>query len=161
MQKPIAIAVAAFLTGAVSTGVIVAQAQQAPADGAGGPPGHERAAGRHWSERGDRMDRAGPHGMMMPGGMMAGPMGQEGWHHRMEMMRAMALVPAAEDRKLSPADVTKIAEGFLLWKGNHSWKVLNAAVEADQIGFDLATKDGSVIAHFTMDPKTGALKRVS
>ena len=61
--------------------------------------------------------------------------------------------------KLAPADlsvreVQKIAEAFLLWNGNHSWKVLNAKPDGDVIGFDLATADGSVIAHFTMDPKT-------
>ena len=77
------------------------------------------------------------------------------------MMRAFALIFHPEDRKLTPADVTKIAEGFLLWNGNHTWAVVHAAPEGDAIGFDLATKEGSVIAHFTMDPRTGRLKRLS
>jgi hypothetical protein len=39
--------------------------------------------------------------------------------------------------------------------------VLNAKAEGDVIGFDLATGDGSVIAHFTMDPTTARVARVS
>lgn len=150
MNKPLTIAVAAFLAGGITSGVIVAQAQQAgpPPMPGGMHPGHE------WPG-------------MMGGGWPMGPHGPFGEHmrermeQRAEMMKALALVATPDDRKLSPADVTKIAEGFLLWKGNHTWKVMNAAVEADKVGFDLATKDGSVIAHFTMDPKTGALKRAS
>ena len=80
---------------------------------------------------------------------------------RMEMMRVFALVDRAEDRKLTPPDVQKIAEAFLLWNGNHTWKVLDVKAEGDAIGFDLATGQGSVIAHFTMDPKTAHLARVS
>ena len=87
------------------------------------------------------------------------------WHEhraqRMELLRTFALVNRAEDRKLTPPDVRKIAEAFLLWNGNHSWKVLNEKPEGDVIGFDLATADGSVIAHFTMDPKTAHLSRAS
>jgi len=81
--------------------------------------------------------------------------------HRMEMIRNFALIDRAEDRKLTPPDVQKIAEAFLLWNGNHTWKVLNAKPEGDVIGFDLATAQGSVIAHFTMDPKTAHLTRGS
>lgn len=85
------------------------------------------------------------------------------WHHghRMEMMRTFALIHRADDRQLTPPDVQKIAEAFLLWNGNHTWKVLNVKAEGDVIGFDLATGDSSVIAHFTMDPKTAHLHRVS
>ena len=43
----------------------------------------------------------------------------------------------------------KIVEAFLLWNGNHTWKVLDVKAEGDFIGFDLATGQGSVIAHFT------------
>ena len=75
------------------------------------------------------------------------------------MMRAFALVHRAEDRALTPPDVQKIAEAFLLWNGNHSWKVINVRPDGDVIGFDLATAEGSVIAHFTMDPKTARLAR--
>ena len=42
-----------------------------------------------------------------------------------------ALVYPQEDRKLTPPDVQKIAEAFLLWRGNHSWKVVDVAPAAD------------------------------
>jgi hypothetical protein len=86
---------------------------------------------------------------------------RERWERRKEMMRTFALIDRAEDRKLTPPDVQKIAEAFLLWNGNHTWKVLNVKPEGDVVGFDLATAQGSVIAHFTMDPKTAHLTRGS
>jgi hypothetical protein len=80
-------------------------------------------------------------------------------HARREMMRKFALVFRAEDRKLTPPDVQKIAEAFLLWNGNHTWKVLNVKQDGDAIGFDFGAADGTVIASFTMDPKNGHLQR--
>jgi hypothetical protein len=57
--------------------------------------------------------------------------------------------------------VQKIAEGFLLWNGNHTWKVTDVASAADgPIGFSLTTPEGSVVAKFTMDPHTGKIARV-
>ena len=39
-----------------------------------------------------------------------------------------------------PPDVQKIAEAFLLWNGNHTWKVVDVAPTSDgAIGFALAT----------------------
>jgi hypothetical protein len=140
MNKTIAAVVAAFVLGGVTTGVLLAQAQPAgpPGGPMGGPPG---------------ADGRGP-------GMGRGP-GQ--WtdrmreHHarRMEMMRVFALIDRPADRQLTPPDVQKIAEAFLLWNGNHTWKVINVKQDGDVIAFDLATADGSVIAHYAMDPKTG------
>ncbi len=40
-------------------------------------------------------------------------------------------------------------------------EMLNVKPEGDVIGFDLATGDGSVFAHFTMDPHTARVARVS
>jgi hypothetical protein len=154
MNKTVVTAVAAFLMGGVTTGVLLAQAQQPgppPGSPTGAPPGLPGA---------------------LPPGPPPGPMGRGGWMgrgqasgwgdqmrerhaRRMEMMRVFALIPRPEDRKLTPPDVQKIVEGFLLWNGNHSWKVINVKTEGDVIGFDLATSENSVIAHFTMDPKTG------
>ena len=74
---------------------------------------------------------------------------------------AFALIHRADDRKLTPPDVQKIVEAFLLWNGNHTWKVLDVKPEGDVIGFDLATGQGSVIAHFTMDPHSARMARVS
>jgi hypothetical protein len=147
MNKPvITAALAAFVLGGASTGVILASAQPAPpAPAEDGGPMARGPMGRH-----DGM-RHGPWAMRM------------GWHHGrgMEMMRTFALIHRVDDRQLTPADVQKIAEAFLLWNGNHTWKVLNVKPEDDVIGFDLATGQGSVIAHFTMDPKTAHLARVS
>jgi len=137
MNKHIATAVAAFVVGSLATGVLLAQAQQPGPPGPGGPP----AASGPWMGH----DQPGPWADRM----------RERRTRRMQMMRVFALVPRAEDRKLTPPDVQKIAEAFLLWQGNHSWKVINVRPEGELIGFDLATADSSVIAHFTMDPKTG------
>ena len=74
---------------------------------------------------------------------------------------AFALVYRQADRQLAPADVQKIAEAFLLWNGNHTWKVTDvAATSAGPIGFSLTTGEGSVVAKFTIDPHTGKIERV-
>jgi hypothetical protein len=142
-------AVAAFIFGSVTTGVLLARAQPAappepPQAADGGPMAHGG-----WMGQGGRMGPGGrPWAMRMHG-------------HRMAMMRTFALIYRADDRKLAAPDVQKIVEGFLLWNGNHTWKVQDVKSEGDVIGFDLATGQGSVIAHFTMDPKTAHVRRVS
>ncbi len=96
---------------------------------------------------------------------MAGPMPMM---HRMMMMRRWAertrlqtLFFTPTDRHLTPADVQTIAEGFLLWHGNHDWKVTDVAQNSDgTIGFSLASKSGDVIARFSMDSHTGRVSRV-
>jgi hypothetical protein len=71
-----------------------------------------------------------------------------------------ALVYRHEDRQLTPPDVQKIAEAFLLWQGNHTWKVANVKQTSDgAIGFDLTTASGDVIASFNMDPHSGRVTR--
>jgi len=150
MNKSVVTAgLAAFVLGAATTGVIIASAQPAP------PPGAPPAADGGSMARGPWMGH---------GGMGQGPWSARmGWHHGhgMGMMRTFALIHRADDRKLTPPDVQKIVEAFLLWNGNHTWKVLGVKAEGDVIGFDLATGEGSVIAHFTMDPTTAHLTRVS
>ena len=75
--------------------------------------------------------------------------------------RAFALIYTQPDRQLAPADVQKVAEGFLLWNGNHSWKVTDvAATPGGPINFSVATQEGSTVAKFTMDPHTGKIDRV-
>lgn len=142
MRETIVAAVAAFVLGGVSTGVLLARAQPA------GPPPD--------GPRGELAARAPGMG---PGGRPWGDRMRERMGHRAEMRRAFALINRADDRKLTPPDVQKIAEAFLLWNGNHAWKVVNVAADGDAIGFDLATAEGSVIARFAMDPKTGHLSR--
>jgi hypothetical protein len=76
------------------------------------------------------------------------------------MLGTFALVYRQQDRALTPADVQKIAEAFLLWHGNHTWKVTDVAPTADgPIGFAVATPEGAVIARFTMDPHTARVTR--
>lgn len=150
MRQTILTAAAAFLIGGIATGAVLSQAQPAPPDH---PPGmlmngHPGADGR-------------------PGFAADGPMPWMHRHHAMmeggpaEGRRALGLVYREKDRALSAADVQKIAEAFLLWNGNHTWKVANVAPTQDgQIGFSLTTQEGSVIARFTMDPHTARLTRV-
>jgi hypothetical protein len=142
---------AAFVAGGFAAGAVLSYAQPAPpppgvpADGPmgnhmGGPPGGH--PWMHWLHR--RMAMGGP--------LAVGPA---------HGMRAFALIYRQQDRALTPPDVQKIAEAFLLWNGNHTWKVTDVAAAADgQIGFSLATAQGSVIAKFTMDPHTAQLVRV-
>jgi hypothetical protein len=137
MGKTVLAALAGLAISGTAAGIVVARAQPAPpAPDAGGPPQH----GMGWMHRGDWQQR---------GGMM-------------QRLRAFALVYPQKDRKLSPPDVQKIAEAFLLWHGNHDWKVINVAPTPDgPIGFALATQDGSVIARFTMDPHSAKVERIS
>ncbi|HQT78849.1 MAG TPA: hypothetical protein PLD10_17490 [Rhodopila sp.] len=143
MRQTIIAAAAAFVIGGAATGAVLSQAQPAP------PPGQQMDA------------------QQMDGHHMDGP--PHHWMHWMHGMhrppfapRSLALVYPQADRQLAPADVQKIAEAFLLWNGNHSWKVTDVAPAADgAIGFSLATAQGSVVAKFTMDPHTGHITRVS
>jgi len=145
MRKTLLTAAAAFIVGGIATGAVLSQAQPASPPGPhmedGSIPGHHM------------MDGSDHHG---------GP-GQEahGWmHHHGGMMRAFALIYRQPDRQLAPTDVQKIAEAFLLWNGNHTWKVINVAATPDgPIGFSLATPEGSVVAKFTMDAHTGKIMR--
>jgi hypothetical protein len=73
---------------------------------------------------------------------------------------AFSLLHRPADRGLSAADVQKIAEAFLLWQGNHTWKITNVAPAGDNlIGFAITTAEGSVVARFTMDQHTGKVTR--
>ncbi|MBS0640705.1 MAG: hypothetical protein U1E70_00215 [Acetobacteraceae bacterium] len=147
MQRALFVAAAAFVAGGITTGAALSLAQpapppQPPADGMPGRPGMAEWGGHGW----------GPHG---------GP-GRMGGPDMRERLRNFALVYPAADRALSPADVQKIAEAFLLWHGNHSWKVADVAPAADgAVAFSLTTADGAVIAKFTMDPHTARVRRVA
>lgn len=91
----------------------------------------------------------GGHGPTM-GPARPGPMGP----------RPFAPMYRPDDRKLTPPEVQKIAEGFLLWFGNRAWKVTDVHPGADgKIDFAFATADGSVIARFAMDTRNGRVTR--
>jgi hypothetical protein len=145
MRNTLLAAAAAFVIGGATVGSLISYAQPAPPPGPGatvdgpdrGPPGPPMAGRmawmRHW--RGQR-----------------GPIAPS----------TFALVFRQEDRNLSPPDVQKIVEGFLLWRGNHTWKVTDVGAGPNgAIQFSLATQEGSVIAKFTMDPHTGRVTRVA
>jgi len=126
--------------------MLLAQAGPPPGPGAGPgappPPPPPGRPGPGWM-----------HGPMAGGPMMHHPM----WHP--PGMFGLFFHPA--DKQLTPADVQKIAEAFLLWQGNRDWKVTQVAAGPDgKIGFDFATSDGGVIARFTMDSRTGRIARV-
>ncbi len=137
MRKTLLTAIPAFVAGGIVVGAVLSHAQP-PAPPSGGPMGGP------------------PHQMM-------------GWMHhhpgdqadRPFKPRDFALVFRQADRNLTAPDVQKIAEAFLLWNGNHTWKVVGVGPVADgQIGFSFATPEGSVVAKFTIDPNTGKLNRV-
>lgn len=149
MHRIVLTAAAAFLAGGVLTGAMLSYAQPAPPP-AGGPM--EQAGGPGGGPGGP-----GGHFWMRHPGMHHGPFAGGPVHG----LRALALVYRQQDRALTPPDVQKIAEAFLLWNGNHTWKVVDTAATPDGlIAFSLATGQGSVIAKFTMDPHTARLVRV-
>ena len=140
MRKSILWALVVLIVGGAGAGVLIANAQPAP------PPAAQDVS---------------------PAPARPPWMGWMRWQHLRAMRegrpvqpRPFALVYRQSDRQLAPADVQKIAEGFLLWNGNHSWKVVDVAPAPDgSIGFALATSDGSVIARFAMDPHSGRVTR--
>ncbi len=142
MRKTILATVAVLAIGGGTAGVLIAQAQPAPPPtAAGGPPPPARPQWMGWMHRTqDGRDGRGGH-----------------WA---AMRRSFGLVYRHDDRQLAPPDVQKIAEAFLLWNGNHTWKVANVKSVSDStVGFDLTTASGDVIASFSMNPHTGRLTR--
>ena len=98
-------------------------------------------------------------GPMMQGPMMQGQM--HGMRGRMIDPGVFGLLHSPEDRKLTAPEVQKIAEAALLWFGNRGWKVTEVAPGTDNtIKFAFATAEGSVIARFTMDTRSGRVVRV-
>jgi hypothetical protein len=158
MRQTFIAAAAAFVAGGIATGAVLSQAQPAPPPAEqvdGGPP---RPGMMGPPPHGGMMDPP-PHGGMMDWmhhHMHGQQMGDRPFHPR-----DFALIYRQEDRNLAPADVQKIAEAFLLWNGNHTWKVSGVTAAAGgPIGFSLTTPEGSVVAKFTMDPHTGRIQRV-
>ena len=159
-RKAVMAAAAAAVMGAGAVGGYAALAQPTPPAGPPPaasdapppppPPGGHRFMHRH----GPGPGQMGPGGPGGPGGgpMMGGPMGPRG--------PLTSLVMRRDDKQITADEATKIAEGFLLWMGERDWKVANATQQEGVIRFDLTTKEGGRIATFTMDRKTGQVKRV-
>lgn len=118
-----------------------------PAPPPGGPWGHHPWMHGPMGGPGGGPDGHGPMGGR-PGGGMFGP-------------GTFALLAHPHDRALSGPDVQKIAEGFLLMHGNHTWKVTEVKEEdANRVSFALASPSGDVIARFSMDRHSGHLHRL-
>ncbi len=142
MRKSLIAAATALVIAGGTAGSLIAHAAPPPPPpggpgmmgGPGGPHPH------HW----------GPH----PG--MWGP------HHRpLITPGTFALLFHPKNREITPADATAIATGFLRWNGNHTWKVVDVKALGDsKIGFAYATADNSVIARFTINARTGRIRRV-
>lgn len=141
MRNTILTAAAAFVIGGATTGALLTQAQ----------PLRPEATMLPAPEPG------GPHAMM------EGPMHGGAWmHHPPHMWEpgTFGLFYRQADRQLTPADVQKIAEAFLLWHGNRTWKVADVAAGPDgKIAFTYAAQDGTPIAKFTIDPHSGRWAR--
>ena len=134
MHKSMLAAMAAFVAGGASCGALLANAQPV----------------------------ASPSGSVdtMPDGAARTLPRGPGLGRRVHAPGTFALIYRQQDRQLTPADVGKIAEAFLLWRGNHSWKVVDVtATSQGPVAFGVATAEGSVIARFTMDPHTGRVTR--
>jgi hypothetical protein len=89
-----------------------------------------------------------------------GPMHPPHWHGMRPGGGPFALIYRPDDRHLTPPEVQKIAEAILLWNGNRTWKVTDVAEAPDNtVAFAFTTQDGSVVARFKMDRKTGRVTR--
>lgn len=130
-------------------------AVNAPALGqpAAGPGGHDGGPGRpgHPAERGGP-GRGGPErdrGFMpgAPGMGMPGPLGR--------------LFAFRQDKALTPDEARRIVEGFLLWVGERDWRVVDVAEGPENtITFGIAAREGSAFMRFSMDRRTGQVRRV-
>lgn len=149
MRKSILAAAAALSIAGASAGVLIAHAAPPPPP-PGGPGGGPGMMGPH----------PGPwHGHGPWHGPRHGPWGP---HHRpLITPGTFALLFHPKNRAITPADAAAIATGFLRWNGNHDWKVIDVKALSDgKIGFAYATPDNAVIARFTIDSRTGRIKRV-
>jgi hypothetical protein len=152
MRKTRMAAAAGLVASGVVAGLMIGAAVAQPAPGAGPGPGPDGRPGM-------MAEHPGPHGWFHHGpwggrGPEGGPQGM------MERLRTFALIYPAKDRHLSTDDVQKIAEAFLLWNGNHDWKVVDVTQAPDnKVAFALATKEGSVVARFTMNQRNGRVER--
>lgn len=146
MRNSILAAATAFVIGGATTGAIMSQAQPVR------PPEATMMPSGPGSEGSPGMMNGPMMGRMHPPAWMHGPHGHP---------RTFGLFYRQTDRQLTTADVQKIAEAFLLWHGNHSWKVTDVAAAPDgRIAFTYAAGDGTPIAKFAIDPHSGHWSRI-
>ncbi len=141
---------AAIAALAASAWIAPALAQPMPSGPMGGPMG-------------------GPPGQTQEGNPMPGMMGHPGMHPGMHHgmhhggMRGPfgGLVYPREDKQLTAPEVQRIAEAMLLWQGERSWKIAQLREAANNtVEFAVTTAEGSVVARFSVDRKTGRPRRI-
>lgn len=145
MRKTVIAAVTALSLAGAAGGAAVAFGQPMPPPSANGP------------------------GMNVPPPPGPGPDGPRAWMHRMWRMRmqnrpfapgTFALFDRRVDRQLGPQDVQVIAQGILLWNGNHTWRVNDIEPGPnDTIKFAYTAPDGTPIARFAINVHTGRIIR--
>ncbi len=116
----------------------------------------------HESDDDKVMQSRGGHSMMGMGYGMTGRgmigQGAMGYGRHGECFRGAAVT----DRNFSVADVTKILEGRLVWRGNPRLKV-GKVTEKDEktIIAEIVTVDDSLVQRLAIDRKTGRATRVN
>jgi hypothetical protein len=114
-------------------------AAEAPAPGRDGPPPWARGRGGPGGH-----EHGGPR-WGMPG--MGGPAGR--------------LFAFRQDKALTPDEVRRIAEGFLLYLGEREWRVVDVAEGPDNtVTFGVAPREGVAFMRFAMDRRTGQVRRI-
>ncbi len=142
---------AALAALALTAWIAPAMAQQAPP---AAPPGQEAPRGPMGGAMGGPMGGPGGHMGGHGGGM------HHGHHHGMRGPFGGLFFPR-EDKALTVAEVQKIAEAFLLWQGERNWRVTEVKEAANNtVEFALSTPEGSVVARFSVDRKTGRPRRI-
>lgn len=93
-------------------------------------------------------------------GPMPPPMMMMMMHRMHERMANWGLFYPTRNKHLTAADITTIAQAILVEHANHTWKVTDVTAPTSGPGsFAFAAKDGTVIAHFTIDLGTGHIRR--
>ena len=137
---------AALAALALSTWIAPAMAQQPPA----APPGQEMPRGALGGAMGGPM-----------GGQMGGHGGMHHGHHHGHRGPFGGLFFQREDKALTAPEVQKIAEAFLLFQGERSWRVSEVKEAANNtVEFAVTTPEGGVVARFSVDRKTGRPRRI-
>ncbi len=167
MHRPTAAVLGLVAVGAASAYVLprLAEAGQTIPPAAATMPAPPRPAGpgmpgmpmQHgpWMKHGPWMHE-GHRGPMPPQMMMMHRMMQR-FHQRMATWGLFYHTP---DKHLTAADVSTIAKAILAMHGNHTWQVGDVTAPASGPGgFAFTAKDGTVIARFTIDLRTGRLHR--
>jgi hypothetical protein len=66
-----------------------------------------------------------------------------------------------QDKALTPDEVRRIAEGFLLFLGERDWRVVDVAEGTDNtVTFGVAPREGVAFMRFAMDRRTGRVRRI-